>query len=58
MNADRVLLSGVNMDNGFLTLDLLPAVMPEVPEPATYALMALGLAGLGFAARRCSSGAS
>lgn len=30
---------------------VLPPV-PAIPEPSTYALMALGLAGLGFAARR------
>jgi hypothetical protein len=28
------------------------AVTPGVPEPSTYAMMALGLAGLGFVARR------
>jgi hypothetical protein len=26
--------------------------VPAIPEPGTYALMALGLAGVGFAARR------
>lgn len=29
-----------------------PVVTPSIPEPGTYALMALGLAGLGVAARR------
>lgn len=28
------------------------AVVPEVPEPSTYAMMAIGLVGLGFVARR------
>lgn len=29
-----------------------PCIVPGIPEPSTYALMGLGLAGIGFAARR------
>ncbi len=35
---------------GFVTASVAP--LPAVPEPSTYALMLLGLAALGVAARR------
>ena len=46
--ADRVLTSGVRTGNGYVTIDL---VSPAVPEPATWAMMLAGFAGLGFVGR-------
>jgi hypothetical protein len=43
-----VLLSGLSAPHG---LDFIPFA---VPEPSTWAMMLLGFAGLGFAAKRTS----
>jgi PEP-CTERM motif-containing protein len=41
-----------------LSVTLVSATAPSVPEPSTWAMMLLGLAGLGFATRRVPSGAA
>jgi hypothetical protein len=44
---DQVLSAGVNSGDGSISIDLLPAV---VPEPSTWAMALTGFAGLGFLA--------
>ncbi len=44
----------VNQAAGIQYTEVTPPVVPGVPEPSTYALMGLGLAGLGWAHRRNS----
>lgn len=44
------LATGVNFGN--LTVDVLSPAVAAVPEPSTYALMGLGLVGMGLVARR------
>jgi len=50
--ANPVRLSGLNTGNGYVTIDLVAAT---VPEPSTWTMMAAGFAGLGFVGRgrRC-----
>lgn len=52
MNADYVRLSGVQSGNGLVTIDLLPAAVGSVPEPATWSMMILGFGAIGVAMRR------
>jgi hypothetical protein len=48
---DPVLISGVNVGDGHITISLLNGAAPPVPEPSTWAMMATGFAGLGWLAR-------
>ena len=47
--ADRVLLAGVNSGNGYVTIDLIAAPPPTVPEPSTWTMMVVGFGSLAFA---------
>jgi hypothetical protein len=46
---DQVLMAGANDGDGYVSVDF---VGPAVPEPATWALMGIGFAGLGALALR------
>jgi hypothetical protein len=46
---NQVLVGGANSGDGYITFDFLG---PAVPEPATWALMGMGFAGLGALALR------
>ena len=48
---DPVLISGVNVGDGGITISFLNGAAPPVPEPSTWAMMATGFAGLGWLAR-------
>jgi hypothetical protein len=47
---DQLLISGVNVGDGRITISLINGAAPPVPEPSTWAMTVAGFAGLGWLA--------